>query len=116
MNSDSSTEIEDRTPPRYQRFRQERNCLPMTIKPNPLLTAILRHCYSPSPSDMYDIQSLLTKGYWANIMDRSGAAPLHYVAWKGSCEIARLLLDNGALPDMRNIDGWTPFMLCAHER
>jgi hypothetical protein len=40
--------------------------------------------------------------------DRKGWTPLHYAAWKGHVEIARLLLQNGAEVNVRSNGGSTP--------
>jgi hypothetical protein len=47
--------------------------------------------------------------------DWRGYTPLHYAAWKGRIEIARLLLQNGAEVNVRNNDGNTPLHWAAEQ-
>lgn len=50
------------------------------------------------------------KGIKLNLQGKNakGRAPLHLAARKDLTEIAQLLLSNGADPDVRDTDGWTP--------
>jgi hypothetical protein len=49
-----------------------------------------------------------------NVKDVNGETPLHWAAWKGHIEIARLLLQNGAEVNVKNNGGITP-LHCAAE-
>src|SRR5690349_4766302 len=49
--------------------------------------------------------------------DADGSTPLHYAAWKGHTEVARLLLERGADVSLQNNNGhWggTPLHAAAH--
>jgi ankyrin repeat protein len=44
-----------------------------------------------------------------NTRDDFGCTPLHYAAFQGRCDIAQLLLDNGADPTIESsMEGLTP--------
>ena len=48
--------------------------------------------------------------------NKGGLTPLHAAAYSGSAEVARLLLDHGAvLEDRSNISGTTPLIVAAEE-
>jgi len=51
------------------------------------------------------------------VRDKDGSTPLHWAAWKGHREVARLLLDAGAEVNARNKNrhwGTTPLHAAAH--
>jgi ankyrin repeat protein len=51
------------------------------------------------------------------VRDTDGSTPLHYAAWKGHPEVARLLLERGAEVSLQNDNGhWggTPLHAAAH--
>ncbi len=50
-----------------------------------------------------------------NIQDGEGNTPLHYAALRGDYEMAEVLLQNGASPDIKNNEGHTPLKCVAFE-
>jgi ankyrin repeat protein len=46
--------------------------------------------------------------------DEYGGTPLHWAAWYGHVEIARLLLQNGAEVNAKERNGWTPLHWAAY--
>ncbi len=55
--------------------------------------------------------SLLKNGADVNAKDVEGWSPLHWAAFVGDVRIARLLLDKGGNPELRNFSGNTPLDL-----
>jgi len=67
-----------------------------------------------SEGDVETAQTLLAEGVNPNIVDSSGASPLHHAAADNDLEIARLLLSAGAKVDALTLGKTTPLMWAAH--
>ncbi len=50
---------------------------------------------------------LLQQGHNPNVLDHLGMAPLHYAVYRGDYDTVKILLENGANPDLRTDDGGT---------
>ncbi len=50
---------------------------------------------------------LLRQGHDPNVLDHLGMAPLHYAVYRGDYDTIKILLENGANPDLRTDDGGT---------
>lgn len=59
------------------------------------------------------VQNLMRKGTPVNALNRSGEAAIHTASWFGRTEIVKLLLENGADPDLKKADGATPLILAS---
>ncbi|MFY9620109.1 MAG: ankyrin repeat domain-containing protein [Pyrinomonadaceae bacterium] len=59
------------------------------------------------------VEDLMRKGTPVNALNRSGEAALHTASWHGKTEIVKLLLDNGANPELKKADGATPLSLAS---
>uniref|UniRef100_A0A8C6T3G5 Protein phosphatase 1 regulatory subunit 16A n=1 Tax=Neogobius melanostomus TaxID=47308 RepID=A0A8C6T3G5_9GOBI len=60
-----------------------------------------------------DIQELIRQGEEVNQQDSLGATLLHIAAANGYVQAAELLLEGGALMDLRDTDGWQPLHAAA---
>lgn len=60
-----------------------------------------------------DIQELMRQGEEVNQQDSLGATLLHIAAANGYVQAAELLLEGGALMDLRDTDGWQPLHAAA---
>ncbi|MCA9450404.1 MAG: ankyrin repeat domain-containing protein, partial [Candidatus Omnitrophica bacterium] len=62
-----------------------------------------------------DVRRLIEEGADPAALDEDAFAPLHFAAWKGEVEIARILIDAGAQIDVhRRPYGETPLLLAIH--
>lgn len=59
------------------------------------------------------VEDLIRKRTPVNALNRNGEAALHTASWHGKSEIVKLLLDNGANPQLRKTDGATSLTLAS---
>jgi ankyrin repeat protein len=57
------------------------------------------------------VKKLIERGADPNVRDYLGYTPLHFAAYEGHAEVARLLLNHGADPNAKTISGETPLHL-----
>lgn len=58
--------------------------------------------------DPAKVRALISRGDDIQAVDNDGATPLHYAAYIAHAPIAEILLENGALVDVKNAKGQTP--------
>jgi cytohesin len=58
--------------------------------------------------DLIKVQKALENGANPNVKDKDGDAPLHFAAFKGHVDVARLLLERGADPRIADNKGHIP--------
>ena len=63
--------------------------------------------------DLPRLTRMLTAGASVNAKDERGITPLMYAAWVGSLDAVKLLLEQGADPNLANSSGSTALMLSA---
>ncbi|MGI9338179.1 MAG: ankyrin repeat domain-containing protein [Gammaproteobacteria bacterium] len=71
-------------------------------------TALANAFYSEGNVDIAKIKRLINGGADVNIKDKYGQTPLHYAAWKGHTEAARILVKAMADIDAKSNKGGTP--------
>lgn len=62
------------------------------------------------------VESMIKKGADVNAVDKLNWTPLHWAAFRGHTEIARLLIDSGSLVNPATKDGSTPLTLARHNK
>ncbi|PKS12546.1 hypothetical protein jhhlp_000754 [Lomentospora prolificans] len=93
-------------------------------KMTPLHHVLYSYEYDSVGSRMYDLDTdvaianakvLLRNGADVNAQDIQGNTPLHHAAWRGSAELIRLFLREGANPTLRDANGLLPLDLTKME-
>lgn len=84
----------------------EENCDEIGIDPNEIQTSAERSLTA-------FVMLLLERGADPNYTNRLGRTPLHNAAANGYPEMARLLLNHGAMVDLQDVDGYTPLSRAA---
>eukprot|EP01036_Dinobryon_divergens_P029069 gene29069-38123_t len=73
-------------------------------------------CFAAFNGNLPEMIAALDKGYDINGVDhRNGSTPLYCAAYWGKRDIAALLLDRGANPNLTNKDGYSPLLSAAAE-
>ena len=67
-----------------------------------------------SKSDI--LKMLLNYGAKPDIADEKGNTPLHFVAQRGTQELASFLINLGANPYVCNLDGYVPYEVCTNDQ
>ena len=97
---------------------QETNPLNNTKEENTeLLWEVMRKLtkegYKDTAQDKENIKQLITNGANVNAVDNLRNTPLHYAAFYGKADIAKLLIDNNAIVNAQDVNGNTPLHYAA---